>query len=88
MSDELDLIQERYLRALFNATNGAIHAGVPIEGIVAKTRNKDKKFAKKNLKKLNSKGYCGKKPRGKNITWYITKEGRDWFLRKQRLIDQ
>lgn len=82
MNGELGPDLERYLLLLFNATNGALKAGVPIEAIVAKGKNKDKKFAKKNLKKLKSKGYCVKKPRGRNITWYITKEGRDWVLRK------
>ncbi len=79
---ELGPIEERYLRALFNSTNGAIHAGVPIHRILAKVRNKDRKIANKVMKKLKSQGYCGIKPRGKNITWYITKKGRDWVLGK------
>ncbi|MHA1168540.1 MAG: hypothetical protein ACTSRU_12005 [Candidatus Hodarchaeales archaeon] len=67
--------EQRYLLAVYKANRKSLSSNVPIHGIVAKMRNKNKKFARYVLDELIKKGYVSKKPRGKNTTYYLTDKG-------------
>ncbi|OLS19080.1 MAG: hypothetical protein HeimC3_47530 [Candidatus Heimdallarchaeota archaeon LC_3] len=73
--------QRFYLIAIYNCVNGSLSASVPINCITSKVGNNDKKYAKKQLKRLRSEGLVLIIPRERNKVYKLTRDGLN-YIRK------